>query len=95
MTADPKHKPPRRKPGTGTGPRKIAGEALDVRSTAALLGGTELQTRGLISRELIPYRRLGGRIIVLRAELEAFLAGLPGVTAAEAAQNAAARRSEL
>ena len=88
----PKRKPPKRKKGWGTGPRRIAGEALDVRSTAALLGGSEYQTRGLIARGLIPYRRLGGRIIVLRGELETFLAGLPGITAEEARANVEARR---
>jgi hypothetical protein len=92
MSAGPKHKPPRRKPGTGTGPRRLAGELLDVRTAAELLGATELTIRGQISRGLVPYRRLGGRIIVLRGELEKFLASLPGVTAAEAAENAAARR---
>jgi len=94
MNGEPKHKPPRRKPGWGAGPRRMSGEALDVRGTAALLGGTEHQVRGLIARGLIPYRRLGGRIIVLRGELSAFLAGLPGVSAEEAAENAAARRGE-
>jgi hypothetical protein len=87
------HVPPKRKPGQGKGPRRIAGEAMDVRTTTAMLGGTELQTRSLIARGLLPYRRLGGRIICLRSEISAYLNTLPGMSLEEVQANVAARKA--
>jgi len=87
----PKHTPPKRKPGTGAGPRRLAGELLDVRSAAELLGATELTVRGQIARGRLPYRRLGGRVVCIRTELLQFLNELPGVTLEEARANTAAR----
>jgi len=83
--------PPRKRPGQAVGPRTINGVALDVRSASALCGFSEKQTRALVARGLIPHRRLGGRIIFLRAELEQFLASLPGVTPHEADENRSLR----
>jgi len=60
---------------------------LDVRGAAAFLGTTEKTIRGMISRQLIPYRRLNSRIILVRSELERFLVDLPGVTIDEAKLN--------
>ena len=84
-------KPPKKQTGMGTGPRTINGAALDVREASAFLGTTEKALRGMIDRQLVPYRRLNSRIILLRNELEYFLAGLPGVTLAEAKNNQEAR----
>jgi hypothetical protein len=42
----------------------------------------------------MPYHRLNGRIILIRSELEAWLAGLPGVTLSEARANMAERNGE-
>ena len=60
---------------------------MDVRGAAAFLGTTEKTIRGMISRQLIPYRRLNSRIILVRSELERFLVDLPGVTIDEAKLN--------
>lgn len=63
------------------------GLALDVRTGSAFIGTTEKQTRGLIERRLIPFRRLGGRIVFIRTELEAWLQTLAGCTLDEAREN--------
>lgn len=87
-----KRTPPKKQKGWGRGPRRIDGVCLDVRAGAMFLGGTEKQVRGLIARALIPYRRLGGRIIFLKPELEQWLSTLDGVTLDEAKHNQEARR---
>jgi hypothetical protein len=95
MTPEPKHKPPKRQPGWGQRARRLSGEALDVASTSLLLGQSELQTRSQISRAILPYRRLGGRIICLRSEILSYLNNeLPGVTLEQARANLAKRRGE-
>jgi helix-turn-helix protein len=66
---------------------------LDVRTGAAFLGATEKVLRGQVARRVIPFRRLGGRIIFLRAELEAWLTRLDGCTLDEAQLNMAARKA--
>lgn len=83
--------PPKKKPGQGLGPRTIAGAALDVRGGSHFLGWSEKRTRRLIERKLIPFRRLGGRIVFLRSELEAWLQSLDGCSLDEAQANQAAR----
>jgi len=56
------------------------GEVLDVAAVTALMGNpSEKTTRSQIARNLIPARRFGGRIIVLRSELLAHLQSLPRV----------------
>jgi len=101
MIAEPKtdaekkaQKPPKRQKGWGRGPRRLAGELLDMRAAAELLGMSELTMRGQISRGRLPYRRMGGRIVCIRAELLQFLMELPGLSLAEARANATARRGE-
>lgn len=84
--------PPKKQPGMGTGPRMISGAALDVRGASIFYGGTEKQIRGLVDRRLIPFKRLGGRIVFLRAELETWLSSLDGCSLAEARMNLEARR---
>lgn len=74
---------PRKKSGHAAGPRRINGAALGVREAAAFLGVTEKSIRGRVARRRVPYRRDGGRILFLRAELEAWLDALPGVTLTE------------
>ena len=92
MSSTTRQNPPKKKPGQGTGPRTFNGAAVDVRGASVFLGGTEKQTRGLVERRLIPFKRLGGRIIFLRAELEAWLSNLDGCTLAEAKTNLEMRR---
>jgi hypothetical protein len=84
---------PRKQPGQGRGPRRLDGLALGVREAAALVGDTEKGIRGKASRHLIPFRRLGGRIIFLRSELETWLHSLEGCSLDEARTNQEARHS--
>lgn len=90
--AETKRKPPRKKPGWGTGPRKIDGIKLDVRTAATFLGITEKTLRGQVARRLVPFRRQNARIIFIRRELEEFHVALPGCTLTEALQNVHARQ---
>jgi predicted DNA-binding transcriptional regulator AlpA len=72
--------------------RTIDGETLDVRSTAAKIGGTEKRVRNLVERRQIPFRRLGGRVIFLRHEIDEWLHCLPGCSVTEAQANREAKR---
>lgn len=95
MTADSKREPPKRKAGWGKGSRVFDGEAMDVRSTSALIGQKEWQTRSQIGRGILPYRKLGGRIICLRSEILSYLRDvLPGVSLEQARANLAARKGD-
>lgn len=84
--------PPKRQYGQGLGPRIINGDIMDVRAVSGKIGGTEKSTRALVSRRTIPFRRLGGRIVFLRHEIDVWLAALPGCTVTEAQANQEARR---
>jgi len=88
MIAVSNQTPPKKKRGH----RTINGAALDVRSAAALLGMTEKTLRGMIARQLVPFRRLNSRIIVLRSELEIWLQTLDGCTLDDARINMEQRR---
>jgi hypothetical protein len=79
--------PPKKQPGQGIGPRRVNGALLDMRSGAVFLGNTEKAARGLVARRLIPFRRLGGRIYFVRAELERYIASLDGCGLDEALAN--------
>jgi len=92
MDAAPRKPRHKKQPGEGTGPRRIDGLALDVRTGAAFLGATQKAVYGQVERRTIPFRRLGGRIVFLRSELEAWLETLPGVTLDEARMNQEARQ---
>lgn len=83
--------PPKKRAGQGRGHRKTTGALLDVRTGTAFLGGTEKQTRGLVARRLIPFRRLGARIYFVRAELEQWIQELSGCSLDEATENLRAR----
>lgn len=87
MDAQATKTPPRKQRGQGIGPRTINGAALDVRGAAVFLGTTEKTLRGMIARQLVPYRRLNSRIIFLRSEIERFIVDLPGVTLDDARKN--------
>jgi hypothetical protein len=89
--------PPKKQKGAQTGPRRIAGDLLDLATQARELGFTEKQLRARVTRGLVPYRQLGGRggrIVFLRDEVAAFLRGLPGVTAEQALENIAGRNGQ-
>ena len=65
--------PPRKCAGQAAGRRRIDGELLDVASAAAFLGLTEKAIRARVARQLLPHRRLNGRIVLVRRELVQFL----------------------
>jgi hypothetical protein len=69
-------------------PRRINGELLDITSGAAFLGLTEKTLRARIARQVVPHRKLNGRVVLIRRELLEFLEQLPGTTVAEALANA-------
>jgi len=52
---------------------------LSVRQVATLLGCSEQAMDKLVYRRRLPYRKLGGRVIFLKRELEQFLEQLPGL----------------
>jgi excisionase family DNA binding protein len=52
---------------------------LRIPDLAKILNTTELNCRRMIERGQVPARRLGRRVIILRAELEVYLKGLPVV----------------
>ena len=82
----------------GTSPPPLSkGAMLTVLQAAALLGTDERWVRRRISRGLLPYRKYFGRIVILRSELDQFiadLAKLPGVSVEEARANVALRSGE-
>jgi excisionase family DNA binding protein len=83
--------PPRKRAGRPTGPRRLDGAVLDVATMARELGATEKTIRAQLARGLLPYRRLGARVIFVRAEVQEFLRRLPGVGLDEAIANVQAR----
>lgn len=85
--------PPKKRIGQGTGPRRTDGLLLDLRTFAGLIGDTEKKARGLVARGLVPFRRLGGRIYFVRAEIEQWINELDGCTLAEAKDNREMRAS--
>ncbi len=68
--------------------RTINGAYLGVPEASAFLGISERSLRWHADQKLIPFRRLGSRIVFRRAELNEFFDRLPGVSLNEARQNA-------
>ncbi len=60
--------------------RTMAGELMDLHTVAQVYGGTVQSWRNRIARRQVPFRRLAGRIVIIRRELEKFLSDLPGLT---------------
>ncbi len=81
--------PPKKRKGVATGPRRFNGEAMDVAATAdGFFGGTKKTVYSLVARRRIPFRRMGGRIVILRSELVADFQALDGCSVEEALKNA-------
>jgi hypothetical protein len=59
-----------------------------------MLGTSEGKIRSAVARGLLPYRRWGGRIVFLTAEVEDFLGRLPGVSVDDAVANVQARQGQ-
>jgi excisionase family DNA binding protein len=53
---------------------------LTVKQVAILLSCTELALYKRVSRNEIPYRKWGKKILFLKTDIEQFLQGLPGLT---------------
>ncbi|MGE0821583.1 MAG: hypothetical protein AB7G75_29860 [Candidatus Binatia bacterium] len=68
-----------------------AQRVLTVAQYAQLVAKSERAAWQDIYRGLVPYRRQGRRVIILRDELEAFLKALPGMSVEEATQRVAER----
>jgi len=64
---------------------------VDVKDAAQLLGCSEKSIRARVARQIIPYKKLGKRILFARSELLEFIQDLPGVTMEEARSNLAKR----
>lgn len=56
--------------------RRYEGELLDMAALAAGYGSSEKSWRARVARKQIPHLRLGGRVLVRRSALEAYLAAL-------------------
>jgi excisionase family DNA binding protein len=85
----------RRSPIQGLRPKQEAiAMILYVTEAAHFLSCSEKAVRQRVARQLIPFRKLGGRVIFLRDELETFLRDLPGIGLAEAKANLVARSGE-
>ncbi|MBI5315843.1 MAG: helix-turn-helix domain-containing protein [Nitrospirae bacterium] len=79
---------------SGSPAHQRSGQILYVSAAAVLLACSEKAIRAKVARQLLPHRRLGGRVIFLRNELETFLSELPGTSVAEAQANLALRSGE-
>ncbi len=84
-------KPPPKRAGVPSGPRRLNGEVWDIHTLAAKMGASEKMVRGQVARKLLPHRKLGARIVFLPDEIRSYLAGLPGVSVDEALLNTTAR----
>ena len=69
------------------------GWVMDVRTAAEFIGTlqneeiTEGTIRSRIRNGTLPHRRWGGRIVLIREELEAYFRTLPGVNLEQAIEN--------
>ena len=67
--------------------KTINGALLDVPHGAAFLGVTPRALRARVARHQVPFRKMGGRVVFVRSELEKFIETLEGCTVAEALEN--------
>jgi len=54
-------------------------EYLDSRKAGDLLGRSPAAMRNLVLRRQIPFRKVAGRLVFLRSELERWVNGSPGM----------------
>ena len=80
-------RPPLKKPGQGRGPRALNGELMDVAAVATFLGCNQKVIRARIGRGLLPHRKWGGRVVILRSELIQFMQALDGTPLDQALAN--------
>ena len=84
--------PPKKRIGQGAGPRRVDGALMDVRTGAAFIGCTVKTLRGYVSRRLILFRKLGGRVLLVREDIDRWARELDGCSVGEATENVRARR---
>lgn len=84
-------RPPAKRAGISSGPRRLDGELWDVHTAAAMLGSSEKMVRSQVARKLLPFKKLGGRVVFLPDQVRSYLAALPGVGVEEALVNLRAR----
>jgi hypothetical protein len=61
---------------------------------AAEFGQSAKRVRRLVAQGLLPARRLGGEVVLLKADLERFFAALPAVTTVDGALARIAARAQ-
>lgn len=62
---------------------------MSLKEYAEKMGVSEKAARQQVARRQIPFKKLGARVVISVAELELFLARLPGATVEEALERAA------
>jgi excisionase family DNA binding protein len=73
----------------GSPAHQRGGPILYIADVARELNCSQKAIRAKVERQILPHRRLGGRVCFLRSELEQFITSLPGTTLAEAQANLA------
>ena len=84
--------PPKKQAEQGKKPHTINGRLLDVATFSAEQGWSPKTTRGMVARRLVPFRRLGGRVVFLRTDVTQWLERLAGCGPDEAIRNMQARQ---
>ena len=82
-----KRQPPNKKPGQAQEPRRFNGILMDVRGLAVYLGTSEHCVRSRVRRREIPFKKMGGRLLFRKHEIDRYLEQLPGCDLDEAVQN--------
>ena len=72
--------------------RTVNGVLMGVPEAAALIGNSERSLRALVAAGVVPYRKLGGRVVFRREELEKWIERLPGVSLKDAELNQKVRQ---
>lgn len=72
--------------------RTVNGVLMGVPEAAALIGNSERSLRALVAAGVVPYRKLGGRVVFRREELEKWIERLPGVSLKDAEMNQKVRQ---
>jgi len=74
--------------------RQFNGALLGIAEASVLIGNSERSLRAMIANGVVPFRKLGSRVVFRKIELEKFLEGLPGITLRDAEANRKARSQQ-
>jgi len=74
--------------------RTFDGALLGVAEASRLLGNSERSLRALVANGVIPYKKLGGRVVFRRVELERWIETLEGVSPKDAEANRTIRSKQ-